>query len=254
MNRMITLVVMFLVAGVLCGSHTDAPPCPVVQACRLESDVFIGLEVAPLTLAEEQSLSAVTHGLRYGLKVTRVTPGSPAEKAGIKEGEILLRANGGPLQSPLDLLAAINRTQAGIPLHFGVWRETGTYSVPVFVAARPHPKIVGEVVPDSAPYAAIADKVNPLMDAVARLLMVAEPDYQCLREKLLQIYALEGNPMYPDNIRLYYETDKGHVYVTLTGKIISIEVHEGAELYSYTLKQQGDLIPPAVQRLFAQLL
>ncbi len=251
MNRLIITAVMFFVAGVLCGSHTDAPRSPEGQAYRLESDVFIGLAVAPLSPAEEQRVCAVTHGLRYGLKVTHVTPQSPAEKAGIQKGDVLLRAGGAPLRTSLDLLVTIHGTQVGTPLHITVCRAENTRSIPVMVDARPHPRIVGEVV---APHTALADKMNPLMDEVARLLTVAEPDYQRLREKLLQIYALEGTPVYPDHIRLYYETDRGYVYVTLAGKIITIEVHEGAELYSYNLKQQGDLIPPAVQRLFEQLL
>ena len=62
------------------------------------------------------------------------------------------------------------------------------------------------------------------------------PNYPTSREKLLQVYDLEGDPEYPDCIRLYYETDKGYAYVTRTDKIITIAVHEVAELYSYNLK------------------
>lgn len=253
MSRLLGIVLLFFAGWALNGSNTNGEHYPIVQKCRLESNLYIGMEVTALTAEEEQNQQKEEAKPPYGLIVTRVTPGSPAEKAGIKEGEILLKVNGGPLKSPLDLLAAVNRTQAGIPLHFRVWRETGSYSVPVPVAERPHPVIVGEL-EAQAQRTAISAKVNPLMDDVARLLSEETPNYPTLREKLLQVYDLEGNPEYPDCIRLYYETDRGYVYVTLTDKIITIEVHEGAELYSYNLKQQGDLIPPAVQHLFAQLL
>ncbi len=220
---------------------------------EVPQEAYIGMEVTALTDEEAQCLYPLRQGrINSGLKVTRVFPESPAEKAGIQEGEILLRVNGAPLNDPFDLFWAVNDAQAGVPLHITVWRGADTGNVPVYVTERPHPVIVGELEPYTQP-ADISTKVNPLMDAVAYELSQAVPDYQILREKMLQIYALAGSPLYPEQIRVYYQTDTGYVSVTMKQRYFTVAVHHADAVTRYPINKQGDSLPPEVRELMKKL-
>ncbi len=81
---------------------------PIERAARVADEIvksgqvhraWAGLEVAGPESAEDWK----TQG---GVKVTQVTPGGPADRAGIKAGQILVEANGRPLRNFLDWEAA----------------------------------------------------------------------------------------------------------------------------------------------------
>ena len=56
------------------------------------------------------SAEPVTLGTRSALKVTGVKPESPADKAGVEVGDVLVAANGAPLTGPEQLLGALRKS------------------------------------------------------------------------------------------------------------------------------------------------
>ena len=62
------------------------------------------------------SAETVTLGQRTALKVIRVEPGSPASKAGIEPGDVLVAANGAAITSPEQLGAAIRKSGPAMTL------------------------------------------------------------------------------------------------------------------------------------------
>jgi len=68
---------------------------------------FIGVAVQPVSLSASL---AKQHGLKgdTGLLIVSIADGSPAEKAGMLLGDVLLEANGGELGGPDDLLDALS--------------------------------------------------------------------------------------------------------------------------------------------------
>ena len=94
---------------------------------------FVGVAVQPVQLSAAQR----TSGHERGLLVMGVTPGSPAEAAGVIVGDILLQFGDKPTESPEDLLDQLTGNLIGQKiqvrtLHGGVPRD-----VEVAVATRP---------------------------------------------------------------------------------------------------------------------
>ena len=68
-----------------------------------------------------------------GAEVTRVDQNSPAEKAGIKVGDVILEYNGQPVQGTEELIRMVTETPAGRQVKISLWRNGG----PVTVNATP---------------------------------------------------------------------------------------------------------------------
>jgi len=68
-----------------------------------------------------------------GALVSRVEPGSPAEKAGIKAGDVILGVNGKELDHLSELPATIAAIRPGTPVKLQVWRERASRDITVTV-------------------------------------------------------------------------------------------------------------------------
>jgi len=62
------------------------------------------------------SAESVALGTRTALKVLRVEPGSPAEKAGLEAGDVIVEANGAPITGPEQLVSAVRKSGAALEL------------------------------------------------------------------------------------------------------------------------------------------
>jgi serine protease Do len=94
---------------------------------RTSLEESLGVEVSPVTptLKEEFSLPD-----QRGLVVTKVKSGSPADRVGLREGDMILEANGSAIESVEDLERASQSRDIVVLL---VWRNGRTF----FVSLRP---------------------------------------------------------------------------------------------------------------------
>ena len=76
-------------------------------------------------------LGIATEPSKDGLKVTKVGDESPAQKAGIRSGDLLIKLNDTALQSREDLQAILKELSAGDEVRFEIRRgsETKTYTL-----------------------------------------------------------------------------------------------------------------------------
>jgi serine protease Do len=93
----------------------------------------IGLTIGDLNPAMAKAFGYTAGGT--GALVDQVTPGSPADKAGIKRGDIILALNGESIAGYGDLTAQIVNSTPGTVMHLKVFRDGKTFDVPVTVAA-----------------------------------------------------------------------------------------------------------------------
>ena len=95
---------------------------------------YIGVQIVPLT--EEY---AAELGLKnnQGALVGQVVPGGPAERGGIKVGDVILKAGDTPVKDFGDLIAQVEKTPIGKTLQIEVWRGKERTSLFVTIGERP---------------------------------------------------------------------------------------------------------------------
>src|SRR5213593_5005425 len=104
---------------------------------------WLGVQVQPLTaeLAREFSVKDAV-----GVLVSDVVPDSPAAKAGIQRGDVLIEFDGKRLEGPVDLQRGVGLFAPGQSAKVKVWRDQSEKAIEVKVgeapderAAREHP-------------------------------------------------------------------------------------------------------------------
>jgi serine protease Do/serine protease DegQ len=94
---------------------------------------WLGVSIQPLdeALAESFGMDRVT-----GALVTRVLPGTPAEKSGIRRGDVLLSFDGKPVRSVKELQLLVASAPLGKSVPVDVLREATRLTLRVVVVAR----------------------------------------------------------------------------------------------------------------------
>jgi len=100
---------------------------------------FIGIAPQDITpeLAESLKLSAAR-----GALVAQVTRGGPADKAGMKVGDVIVGVEGKPIQDSVAAMASIAALKPGATAKFKVTRNQKDLDLAVTIAKRPRPQRV----------------------------------------------------------------------------------------------------------------
>ncbi len=82
----------------------------------IASHPMVGMGLSPIPSFRQD------RGTPYGAVIRYLLKGGPAELAGLKEGDVILRVGKLPIKSPADVVNAINQNGVGRPLAFRVKR------------------------------------------------------------------------------------------------------------------------------------
>ena len=95
---------------------------------------WLGIKIQPNSAAISESVSQKAP---TGIVVTSVTEGSPARKAGIEAGDILLRLNGKEIDNPKTFSRKIAETPAGTAVTLEIWRNKKSFSQNLTIELMP---------------------------------------------------------------------------------------------------------------------
>ena len=108
----------------------------VVQDLRATGSVsrgFLGVQIESLS---DESAKALGLPNANGALVTDTIDGSPAQKAGIKRGDVILKINGEPVKDNREASRKIAALQVGQTATFTIWRDNQSITITVTVAKR----------------------------------------------------------------------------------------------------------------------
>src|SRR5579875_171599 len=96
---------------------------------------YLGAYISDLTPGLAKAFGYTGGGT--GALLDQVEAGTPAAKAGLKRGDVVLALNGEPVSGSGDLTARIAATAPGTTVRLKVFRDGKTFTVPVTLGTRP---------------------------------------------------------------------------------------------------------------------
>jgi serine protease Do len=97
-----------------------------------------------------------------GALVSTVEPGSPAEKAGVKSGDVIVAVDGKAIDQSVDLPRIIGETRPGTAVALQVWRKGATQTLRVTVGEMPAEKVAAATSGEATKPAKLGVAVRPL--------------------------------------------------------------------------------------------
>jgi serine protease Do len=127
---------------------------PINTAAKVYNDIIktgkvtrgsIGIRFTPSDTPRAQANLKVS-GVKEGVFVEQVAPGGPSEKAGLKEGDVIVAINGQPVHEGNQLVDTVTATQVGNALNITVSRDGKKHDYKVVVGdlAQVFPEAYGK--------------------------------------------------------------------------------------------------------------
>jgi serine protease Do len=133
---------------------------------------WLGVSIQPLTPELARSFGAKD---TKGVLVSDVMPDSPAAKAGLKPGDILLDFDGKTMEQPSDLQRAVGLANPGQDAKVRVWREQAETTLTVKIGESPDEREAAARPPGRAK-STLGVEVRPITPDIARQLNLRSPD------------------------------------------------------------------------------
>jgi len=136
------IVVVFSAAGLLPAQdflQAPAPPAPPAPQLRdINVNPFAGGTYLGVNLAEIEANRAKELKLReaYGVEITRVEENSPAEKAGLKAGDVVLEYNGQRVEGMEQFGRLVRETPPGREVKLTISRNGATQTLTAVLGSR----------------------------------------------------------------------------------------------------------------------
>jgi serine protease Do len=143
----------------------------VVQQLRQNGRVRAGYLGADLQQVTSDIAAAVGLPAIAGAIINELDPGGSADRAGLRQGDVILRANGRELKDARAVARAVAMAPIGAALALGVWRDNKEQTIPVTVAEWPgnEQQAAVQPVPRPPPPPDLGLQLSPITDAFREL-------------------------------------------------------------------------------------
>jgi serine protease Do len=128
---------------------------------------WLGIALQPLTPELARSFNAKD---TKGVLVSDVVPDSPAAKAGLKPGDILLEFEGKKTEEPADLQRAVGLASPGNTAKIKVWRDSAERTVELKIGEAPDEREAQQRSGSRAAPSVLGLEVRPITPEIARQL------------------------------------------------------------------------------------
>ena len=118
--------------------NTAKPVIPQLVSTGKVTRGYLGLNMQTLTPALTQTLKLSD---RKGALVSEVTPGSPAAKAGLQRGDVIVTFDGKQVESAHDLATLVAATPVGKNVSVMILRDGNKQTVPLTVGRMPSDEV-----------------------------------------------------------------------------------------------------------------
>lgn len=135
MRRTVAIILAGLVLAAGARAQKVAPKAYAFSTSG--SYLGVGVQEIDSTRAKELKLKE-----EYGVEITRVTPDSPAAKAGLKEGDALLHYNGQRIEGIEQFQRFVRETPVGREVKLDVWRGGAQQTIAAKIGERSGAKIL----------------------------------------------------------------------------------------------------------------
>jgi membrane-associated protease RseP (regulator of RpoE activity) len=132
-----------LLAGLTVAEETsprsESPASGQVLRCAGNTG-WLGLDFNPMTEAVHAQVPDLLPGI--GLVVTKVAPGSPAEKAGVKPHDIFWKLGDQWITNTAQLKTLLNIKKVGEEVSLGLYRSGQALTVPLVLGSQPNDQLL----------------------------------------------------------------------------------------------------------------
>ncbi|MEZ5351254.1 MAG: PDZ domain-containing protein [Bryobacteraceae bacterium] len=148
----ISLLCSAVAAGTLCAQDEDVvvrprlafAPAPTgppgLLAFAPASGSFLGVNVQEIDAARARALKLKEE---RGVEITMVADDSPAAKAGLQKGDVVLEYNGQRVEGTEQFVRLVRETPAGRQAAIEYWRDGRTHTVKAAIGSRRGPQAMG---------------------------------------------------------------------------------------------------------------
>jgi serine protease Do len=145
MQRLLVSMVVFV--GALGAQSFDFFQVPGTQVYEYRGGALVGGTYLGVNLAEIDADRARELNLKetYGVEITRVEDGSPAEKAGLKPNDVVLEYNGQRVEGMEQFGRLVRETPAGRDAKLVISRNGATQTVTATLATRKIKALAGNM-------------------------------------------------------------------------------------------------------------
>lgn len=130
---------------------------------------FIGF--LPQGIGDDELEELQEANFNGGVKISQIIPDSPAEKHGLKPGDILVKYNSTNIESPADLIAAISRNKIGDKVELSIYRDSQISTINLVLGNQKsrHTETVNEDDDESESIEELKETIEQLKKRVAKL-------------------------------------------------------------------------------------